>query len=401
MDCAFVHGAPVVPPPAPPAGAVRSARPPLVAAGGRSWRTGGRVGATPKRQAPDGGHAATVMLRTEPGAPAASAATDATPTATVAPTNGVAGANGAVAPSAGTVALMKFLAAQKDGVDAALEAAVDASVAPAGPETATISAAMKYSLRAGGKRVRPALTLAAASLFGGEAGMAAAMPSAVAVEIIHTMSLIHDDLPAMDNDDLRRGLPTNHIVYGEDVAILAGDALLALAFEHVAKATEGVDPRRVVSVLGVLGACVGARGLAGGQVMDLENEGKGDGEVTMETLTWIHTHKTAALLVASAVAGATVAGASDEDVGRLRTFATKIGLAFQIADDVLDVTESSAVLGKTSGKDEAVNKVTYPRLLGLDGARARAEELVAEAKSVPGRVRRQGGGVVGIGRLYH
>lgn len=199
--------------------------------------------------------------------------------------------------------------------------------------------------------------------------------------MIHTMSLIHDDLPAMDNDDFRRGLPTNHIVYGEDVAILAGDALLALAFEHVAKATEGVDPRRVVSVLGVLGACVGARGLAGGQVMDLESEGKGDGEVTMDTLTWIHTHKTAALLVASAVAGATVAGASEEDVARLRSFATKVGLAFQIADDVLDVTASSAVLGKTSGKDEAVNKVTYPRLLGLDGARSRAEELVAEAKA--------------------
>nr|QHA79708.1 geranylgeranyl diphosphate synthase [Bangia fuscopurpurea] len=320
------------------------------------------------------------MLRTESGVPAASTAADVPAAPPAAATNGANGTNGAVA-SSGTKALMAFLAAQKDAVDAALDAAVDASIAPAGPETATISAAMRYSLRAGGKRVRPALTLAAASMFGGEAGMAAAMPSAVAVEMIHTMSLIHDDLPAMDNDDLRRGLPTNHIVYGEDVAILAGDALLALAFEHVAKATEGVDPRRVVSVLGVLGGCVGARGLAGGQVMDLESEGKGDGEVTMSTLTWIHTHKTAALLVASAVAGATVAGASEEDVARLRAYATKVGLAFQIADDVLDVTASSAVLGKTSGKDEAVNKVTYPRLLGLEGARARAEELVSEAKA--------------------
>ncbi|CDF39872.1 unnamed protein product [Chondrus crispus] len=240
---------------------------------------------------------------------------------------------------------------------------------------------MRYSLLAGGKRVRPILAIAAFQMFaqgGAQAALEPVMPTALAVEMIHTMSLIHDDLPAMDDDDFRRGKPTNHMVYGEDIAILAGDAMLSYAFEYVARETRDVDPVRVLEVIRLLSNCVGPEGLAGGQVMDLESEGKTD--VSLETLTWIHTHKTAALLRVSCAGGAVIGGASEDDVQRVSDFAVKIGLAFQIADDVLDVTQSTEMLGKTAGKDEATNKATYPRLLGLEGSRQQAERLVAEAK---------------------
>jgi geranylgeranyl diphosphate synthase type II len=199
---------------------------------------------------------------------------------------------------------------------------------------------------------------------GGPAALAHAMPTAVALEMIHTMSLIHDDLPAMDNDDLRRGKPTNHVLYGEAVAILAGDALLSTSFEHVAKHTAGVDATRVVDVLRRLGTCVGAIGLAGGQAMDIKCEGEKD--VTLDDLTWIHTHKTAALLQASVSCGAILGGATAADVANLEEYALKIGLAFQVADDILDVTATSEELGKTAGKDLVVDKTTYPKLLGLE-----------------------------------
>jgi len=257
------------------------------------------------------------------------------------------------------------------------EAALDASLTSTCKETDIIVESMRYSLMAGGKGVRPMLCFAAAEMFGGS--LEAATPTAVALEMIHTMSLIHDDLPAMDNDDLRRGKPTNHVLYGDDVAILAGDAMLSESFAHVARQTKGVPADRVVRVLGILGDCVGPLGLAGGQVMDLKSEGQPD--VGMETLTWIHTHKTAALLKAAVASGAVLAGASDEAVAKCEEYALKIGLAFQVADDILDVEASSEELGKTAGKDEAVDKTTYPKLLGLERSKEVAQELVDEAKA--------------------
>mmetsp|Transcript_14161 Transcript_14161/g.23560 ORF Transcript_14161/g.23560 Transcript_14161/m.23560 type:complete len:344 (-) Transcript_14161:251-1282(-) len=268
--------------------------------------------------------------------------------------------------------LMGYLKERATIVDKAL----DASLTAENPNVEKIIESMKYSLMAGGKRIRPVLCLAASDMFDGD--QAAAMPTAVALEMIHTMSLIHDDLPSMDNDDLRRGKPTNHVLYGEDVAILAGDALLSTSFEHVAAETKGIPAERVVEVLKRLGTSVGAYGLAGGQVKDLECENK-DG-VTVADLEWIHMHKTAALLKVSVASGAILAGANADDVARCEEFAEKIGLAFQIADDILDVTATSEELGKTAGKDEDVNKTTYVKLLGLEESKAEANKLVEEAK---------------------
>jgi geranylgeranyl diphosphate synthase type II len=230
-------------------------------------------------------------------------------------------------------------------------------------------------LLAGGKRLRPILCLAACELADGDAERA--MPTAVALEMIHTMSLIHDDLPAMDNDDLRRGRPTSHKMFGEANAILAGDALLTRAFEMVALRSPGVPPERLLQVVAELSLASGAPGLVGGQVVDLECEGK---PVDLDTLEYIHLHKTGALLRASVLSGALVAGAPEPLLEALRTYARGIGLAFQIIDDILDVTASSEVLGKTAGKDLAADKTTYPKLLGLEESRRRAEALVAEAK---------------------
>uniref|UniRef100_A0A7S1THP1 Geranylgeranyl diphosphate synthase n=1 Tax=Compsopogon caeruleus TaxID=31354 RepID=A0A7S1THP1_9RHOD len=270
--------------------------------------------------------------------------------------------------------LVAYLKERKEMVDEELAR----SVASKSPLTDKVCESMRYSLLAGGKRIRPILVLAACEMFGG-APLTAALPTAAAVEMIHTMSLIHDDLPSMDNDDFRRGKPTNHKVYGESMAILAGDALLSRSFEYVARETKGVDPARVLRVISLLGDSVGVEGLVGGQVMDIENEGNPD--VPIDTLTWIHTKKTAALLRVSVAAGAILGGASDEDVERVSEFAVKIGLAFQIRDDVLDVTQSTEHLGKTAGKDITANKATYPRLLGLEGSRIEAERLIAEAKA--------------------
>jgi len=207
------------------------------------------------------------------------------------------------------------------------------------------------------------------------------MPTAVALEMIHTMSLIHDDLPSMDNDDLRRGKPTNHIKYGDDVAILAGDALLSTSFEHVAENTpKTIDPLRILDVVVRLGKSVGPVGLAGGQVMDLECEGRGEGAVTLEDLTWIHTHKTATLLQVAVASGAVLGGATKEEVESCEKFALNIGLAFQVADDILDVTASTEELGKTAAKDLDADKTTFPKLLGLEESKIEAKRLVDEAK---------------------
>ncbi|MFN6338904.1 MAG: geranylgeranyl diphosphate synthase CrtE [Cyanobacteriota bacterium] len=254
-----------------------------------------------------------------------------------------------------------------------VEVALDASLGPEDPET--LREAMRYSLLAGGKRLRPILCLAACELAGSPADVA--LPAAVALEMVHTMSLIHDDLPAMDNDDLRRGRPTSHKMFGEAMAILAGDALLTRAFEMVALRSPGVAPQRLLAVVGELSLAAGAPGLVGGQVVDLASEAK---EVDLETLEFIHLHKTGALLRACVVCGALVGGAEEDLLAALRVYARGIGLAFQIIDDILDVTASSEVLGKTAGKDLAADKTTYPKLLGLDESRKRAEVLVSEAK---------------------
>ncbi|MDB9455090.1 geranylgeranyl diphosphate synthase CrtE [Dolichospermum circinale] len=254
------------------------------------------------------------------------------------------------------------------------EQALDNSITVVYPEK--IYEAMRYSLLAGGKRVRPILCLATADMIGGTIEMS--MATACAVEMIHTMSLIHDDLPAMDNDDYRRGKLTNHKVYGEDVAILAGDGLLALAFEYVAAQTpENVPKDRVLQVIIRLAKALGAAGLVGGQVVDLESEGKSD--ISLETLNFIHNHKTAALLEASVVCGGIIAGASAQDVQKLTRYSQNIGLAFQIIDDILDITATQEQLGKTAGKDLAAKKVTYPSLWGIEESRAKAQQLVAEA----------------------
>lgn len=262
-----------------------------------------------------------------------------------------------------------YMMGKADSVNQALERAV------ALREPLKIHESMRYSLLAGGKRVRPALCIAACELVGGSESTA--MPSACAVEMIHTMSLMHDDLPCMDNDDLRRGKPTNHKIFGEDVAVLAGDALLAFAFEHIATATEGVQPGRIVRAIGELAKSIGSEGLVAGQVVDICSEGSSD--VGLEHLEFIHLHKTAALLEASVVLGAIMGGGSDEEIEKLRKFASCIGLLFQVVDDILDVTKSSEELGKTAGKDLVADKVTYPKLIGIDKSREFAEQLNNEA----------------------
>ncbi|NP_001312106.1 geranylgeranyl pyrophosphate synthase, chloroplastic-like [Nicotiana tabacum] len=263
-----------------------------------------------------------------------------------------------------------YVAEKAISVNKALDEAVIVKDPP------VIHEAMRYSLLAGGKRVRPMLCLAACELVGGD--QSNAMPAACAVEMIHTMSLIHDDLPCMDNDDLRRGKPTNHKVYGEDVAVLAGDSLLAFAFEYIATATAGVSPSRILAAIGELAKSIGTEGLVAGQVADIACTGNPN--VGLDTLEFIHIHKTAALLEASVVLGAILGGGTDEEVEKLRIFARCIGLLFQVVDDILDVTKSSEVLGKTAGKDLAVDKTTYPKLLGLEKAKEFAAELNRDAK---------------------
>jgi geranylgeranyl diphosphate synthase, type II len=267
--------------------------------------------------------------------------------------------------------LRRYLDLQRQKVEAAL----DQSIVAIYPEK--IYEAMRYSLLAGGKRLRPILCLATCELTGGTAEMA--MPTACALEMIHTMSLIHDDLPAMDNDDFRRGKATNHKVFGDDIAILAGDGLLAYAFEYVAVHTKGVPAERLLTVVARLGHAVAATGLVGGQVVDLDSEGESD--VTLEKLNFIHTHKTGALLEASVVSGAELASADSATLHQLTQYAHNIGLAFQIIDDVLDITATREELGKTAGKDLQAQKATYPSLWGIDESKRQAQKLVQEAKA--------------------
>lgn len=232
--------------------------------------------------------------------------------------------------------------------------------------------AMRYSVFAGGKRLRPILMIAACESLGGHAGQV--LHAACAMEMIHTYSLIHDDLPAMDDDDFRRGRPTNHKVYGEATAILAGDALLTEAFRILAdaEANRSVPPATVIKVIELVARYAGSQGMVGGQVVDMESEGK---EIDFPTLEYIHTHKTGGLILASVQVGALLGGANDSQVAAIKRFGGAAGLAFQIADDILDVVGDQQHLGKNVGSDQARGKATYPAQLGLDEARQRADEL--------------------------
>jgi len=265
--------------------------------------------------------------------------------------------------------LPSFFEEDRLAVDAQLERLMPGeSVQPP-----SIHQAMRYSVFAGGKRIRPILCLETARIFDPDA--VHALYPGCAIEFIHTYSLIHDDLPALDNDDLRRGKPTCHNKFGEATAILAGDALLTLAFETIAVAPVSAE-RRVAMVTEIAMAAGTVNGMVGGQVADLEAEGKKVGPGTLE---YIHRSKTAALIRASVTSGAICAGAAQEDVARLRRFGETIGWAFQVTDDILDVEESSAALGKTAGKDIAQQKATYPAVFGLERSHQIAEELATKA----------------------
>ena len=257
-------------------------------------------------------------------------------------------------------------------VDSELDRLVPAETAA--PET--IHRAMRYSLFAGGKRIRPILCLEAARAVSGS--FSAALPAACALEMVHTYSLIHDDLPALDNDDYRRGKLTNHKVFGDAMAILAGDALLTMAFEVLAETD--AQPDRKIHLVAELAAAAGTLGgMIGGQVADLEGEGRPPEAALLET---IHRAKTGALLRASLRLGAIVAGAAQTEYEALSCYGEHIGLAFQIVDDILDVEESSAALGKTSGKDAQQRKITFPAVYGLETSRQMAEAECARSHLV-------------------
>jgi geranylgeranyl diphosphate synthase type II len=258
-----------------------------------------------------------------------------------------------------------------------VEDALDRALVPDDAWPATIHRAMRYSLFAGGKRIRPLLALAAGEAVG--ASIDDVMPLGCAAELIHTYSLIHDDLPCMDDDDLRRGKPTSHKVFGEAIAILAGDALLTRAFHLMAEVPAGWDAehvRRRLEATRILGEACGTRGLIGGQVEDLESEGQ---PISAPALERLHRAKTGALLGACVRGGAILGGAGPAELASLEGFAEAIGLAFQVVDDVLDATAGPDQLGKTAGKDQGAGKATYVRLHGVDGARRIAAGLLDRA----------------------
>jgi geranylgeranyl diphosphate synthase type II len=270
------------------------------------------------------------------------------------------------------VNLQRYLDERSKLVDRALE-----KVLPAGEAVPpTLDKAMRYSLFSGGKRVRPILALASGEAVG--APVARVLPFACALEMIHSYSLVHDDLPAMDDDDLRRGKPTNHIVFGEGIAVLAGDSLLTEAFRVMAGAAlrPGQDRTAALRALQEIALGAGAGGMVGGQVADIEAENK---KPTKALVEYIHARKTAALLRASVRAGALVGGATRQQFARLDRYGTALGLAFQVADDILDIEGGTAKTGKREGRDAELHKVTYPAAVGMAKAKARAGALLAEA----------------------
>ena len=265
--------------------------------------------------------------------------------------------------------LKTYLAARQKEVDRAL----NSFLPKASARPATIHGAMRYSLFAGGKRLRPILCLAAAEACGGLTK--SALPLACALECIHTYSLIHDDLPSMDNDDFRRGRATCHKVFGDGIAVLAGDALLTIAFE-IAAESEAWPRYDLRAIFREISVAAGSRRLIAGQVADLEGEGK---RINRRQLRYIHENKTAALLTTSVRLGAMSANATPPQLGAISDFGRALGLAFQVIDDILDVTQTSEKLGKSAGKDVAAHKATYPSVLGLEKSRAEAGRLTRQA----------------------
>ncbi len=279
-----------------------------------------------------------------------------------------------------TVNITQYLKQQAAQVDQWL----DRLLPPESEAPSTIHQAMRYSLFAGGKRLRPILTVAAGEIFG--ANEAELLPAACSLEMIHTYSLIHDDLPAMDNDDWRRGMPTCHIRFGEAMAILAGDALLTQAFLTLAdyEASNAERKARVISEVAHAAATTGA--LIGGQVLDIQSEGR---TITGERLEEIHRAKTGALIRCAVRIGAIIGGAGEDELKSLTEYGEKAGLAFQVADDLLDETATSEQLGKTAGKDAASQKATYTALYGVDGTRQMAGRLCQEAIAAVRKVERE------------
>lgn len=267
--------------------------------------------------------------------------------------------------------LKAYLSERKQRVDAYLEESFPVA---AGLEKSVVDAA-RYSLFAGGKRLRPILCLASAEVVGGS--LDTVMPVAAALEMIHTYSLIHDDLPAMDNDDYRRGQPTNHKVFGEAIAILAGDALLTEAFDFIAAigANGRFKAEEILNVIRIVVKAAGYRGMIGGQVIDLESEGR---DVDITTVEYMHIRKTGALISASLEVGAILGGGTEQEVAALKRYGHHLGLAFQITDDLLDLEGEAEVMGKTPGSDLARNKKTYPALLGMARSKESARQHVAE-----------------------
>jgi farnesyl diphosphate synthase len=261
---------------------------------------------------------------------------------------------------------------------AAVERALNAWVPQQAP--AGLGDAMRYGMLDGGKRVRPLLVLAAAEAVQGHA--VAAMRAAVAVELIHAYSLVHDDMPCMDNDVLRRGKPTVHVVYGDAQAMLAGDAMQALAFEVLTPSDSSVDPALQARLCGLLARAAGQEGMAGGQAIDLASIGQPLNETTLRDM---HRRKTGALLQASVMMGAACGAAAPHVMQALSDYGAAVGLAFQVVDDILDVTQDAETLGKTAGKDESDNKPTYVSVLGLDAARAHAAQLCEQAHAALAR----------------
>ncbi|ALF11472.1 polyprenyl synthetase family protein [Parageobacillus thermoglucosidasius] len=265
----------------------------------------------------------------------------------------------------------RFLQQQKQRLENALPHYITRMAAPE-----TIKRAMSYSLEAGGKRIRPLLLFATLHSFGKEPDIG--LPVACAIEMIHTYSLIHDDLPSMDNDDLRRGKPTNHKVFGEAMAILAGDGLLTYAFQVIAEANDArISPMTKIRLIEELAKAAGPEGMVAGQVADIESEGK---QLSLEQLEYIHRHKTGKMLQYSVLAGALLADANNEQLRHLDLFASHLGLAFQIRDDILDIEGLEEKMGKRVGSDMENKKVTYPSLLTIAGAKEKLSFHIAEAK---------------------
>jgi geranylgeranyl diphosphate synthase type II len=273
-----------------------------------------------------------------------------------------------------TFDLSTYLKKQQDLINSALDKWLPKPHGPSGP----VVEAMRYSLMSGGKRIRPILLMAGAQAAGGD--QKALLPAACALECIHTYSLIHDDLPAMDNDDLRRGRPTCHKIYGEAVAILAGDGLLTYAFELICKPelTQNISPRLLGKAIFLLAKAAGVFGMVGGQTADILMEGR---PVDAETLSFIHSHKTGALIQTSVEIGGLLGEGNDEELYHLRRYGESLGLSFQIKDDLLDVEGDQEILGKPVGSDDRNLKATYPALFGLKETKRKAQELLKQALS--------------------